>query len=230
MLIRFLAIILKKKMIRFLNKRKRIIFVIVVVMVFIMVWSAANSESEVELGEVIENETGWNTYVNKEYGFKIDFPRDWKLFEDFERLSPIINIYKSRFDSKPPYDHFSNINVVAIFPRGVETEVLIGETVISEIEIDANTDSILDYVLSDDQVWATYITFLDLESPWKSWGSVWARAEIIDVEFACENNGKPVLIEECNPFEGDQFVRSGEVNQEIVNIQKEILESFSFLE
>ena len=192
---------MKVKYQKITSKKSIYILVLLIVLIAVSLWvmnSLTKTESATGLiTEAVNADEGWKTYTNEEYGFKIDFPKDWRIAEDFERTSPIINIYKPKFDKKPPFDHFSDVNAISIFPRGVETEALIGETVDSEIAISASVDidEVVDYVLKNGDVWARYITFDTVEEPWKSWGSVWARAEIKNLEFSCENGSEIVPIE-----------------------------------
>ena len=220
-----------------LNRKKHrfvlvIFFILILLIVIDLIIIFAKPDVEISsITESVENGEEWKTYTNTEFNFKVDFPSDWKVYEDFERTSPIINIYKSRFDVKPPFDQFSNIDAVLVFPRGVETEALIGETIDSEIVLvdSVEFESVIDYVLKDGQIWATYITFEEVPESWKSWGSVWARSYVENIEFTCRSGEDEIDINKCDPFGGDTFVREGETDVEVREIQERILESFEFI-
>lgn len=226
------------------NKNRILVLILLVVSLTLVILGIYNvvSAPEIMPGQISESDNveaeGWKTYTNEVFNFKIDFPSDWKLAEDFNRASPIINIYKPRFDARPPFDQFSDINAVSIFPRGIETEALIGQMTESRVEIDfpdlaVSVDKAVDYSLVDGGVWATYITFDGLTEPWEPWGSIWATAEIKDVKFSCLSGPASAQIEieleKCNPFGGDVFTRKGTVDPEIIVIQERILESFRFI-
>jgi hypothetical protein len=224
---------------KILKKINKTVLVLITAALVLFLWFLTLDKGTGGDGIIIgSEENGWNTYINEEYNFKISFPNDWKVYEDFELTSPIVNVYKPQFDKKPPFDHFSNTNAVSIFPRGVETEALIGQIIDSDIDFEtdfsetgATVEKVSDYVLENGQIWARYITFEGLEEPWKPWGSVWSRAEISDSEFYCISGmtGENIEVNNCNPFGGDVFVRQGEIDPTIVEIQDRILESFSFL-
>lgn len=220
-----------------INNRKYAIVVPLIVLSVILVivgWKFIPNESA-DKGVITKSveESDWNTYTSKEYSFEISFPRDWRVHEEFKNTSPIINIYKPEFDKKPPFDHFSDVNSISIFPRGVDTEVLIGETAQFESEVVMNesvdVDGITDYILESGVVWARYITFNSVPENWRPWGSVWSRSRIKGLEFSCDSGGEIIPIENCNPFGGDVFVRTGSLDPAIIEIQKEILESFKFI-
>jgi len=220
--------------IQFLKNKKYwfVVVALVVLLVALFVISNMFTQDSLPKGQIIEsqtNETGWKTYINSKYNFQIDFPDGWNISETEEGSTPIINIYKMKFNLKPPFDHFSDVDAISIFPQGIETEALIGEVVESDLQSDQPIENKRDYVLDNGEVWATYITFTKVPGSWRAWGSVWARTQIKEVEFSCIRDEEKILIEKCNPFGGDIFIRSGSVNQKIVDIQRTILESFKFI-
>lgn len=213
-----------------------LILIAVSVAVIFWAWTLI-SKPEVMVGVITESENGdsnWKTYINEDYDFKIDFPKDWKVYESPKGEVPVINIYKPQFDKQPPFDYFSDVNSISIFPQGIETEALIGEVAPFESEVvisdeSVDVEKITDYILQSGVVWARYITFNSTPKSWKQWGSVWARSEIVNLEFSCNRDGSEILMEECNPFGGDAFIRTGTVDPVIIEIQKQILESLVFL-
>jgi hypothetical protein len=187
-----------------------------------------NQKLEVEV-EISENNPSWNLYENKEYGFSVEFPSNWKIYEDFETVSPTINIYLPNSKVEPPFDHFADIDNVSIFPKGLQTEAVIGQSQKTKIEFNFESDKSVDYLLSDGTVWATYLSFDSLKEPWKPWGFVWTRNTIKDLEYLCMRNSYEISLDECNPFDGDEFVRFGSVNPEIRLVQEEIIKTFKFI-
>jgi len=182
-------------------------------------------------GAVIESATekDWNTYVNEQYHFSIDFPSDWKIYEDFGDNGPVINIYKSKFGQKPPFDHFSEISNVSIFPTGIPTEGIIGQSQKSEMELNFSAEEKIDYILRGGDIWGTYVTFEKVPDSWKPWGFLWSKIDVKDLKYICERLGAEVSINECNPYGGDEFIREGQVDLEIREIQVKILESFKLI-
>jgi hypothetical protein len=228
-----------KKIIRF-KKRKIFVPLIILIVVYgLFLNSDRLSRSDLPNGIIIKTteDGSWNTYVNETYGFTINFPNSWRVSEDFERVSPIINIYKPEFDLQAPFDHFANYNNVTIFPRGIETESIIGQTNESELLMHESIEELIDekteYILSDKTVWATQINFnKKLQKQlltWKPWGFVWVRTKILDESYSCTNGSVEILLDECNPFEGDEFIRHGKVKTEDVETLEKIISTFKFL-
>lgn len=196
--------------------------------IFIGVYNLGSDEK----GIVTKNdqEQGWQNYTNKTYGFSIDFPKNWVLYENFDTHTPVINIYKQDLGiGKPPFDFYSDVNQISIFPKGLETEELVGETIDSKIDFDFEVDKKIDYVLGDETVWATLLNpNFNLES-WKEWGFIWISSKINNKKNVCIRNGAEISFEECNPYGGDIFRTYGAVDQNIRNIQIEILKTFKTL-
>lgn len=222
---------------KLISQRKPVLIVVFIFLLLLFLLSINNfliRKTEPLTGSVNPSTVGesWVNYTNKKYGFSIDFPSTWKISEHLIDANPIINIYKPTFNTKkPPYDHFDEIANVSIFPNGVATEPLIGEiNDESKIKLGNESREIKNYILENGEIWASGITFKNPPSTWKSWGFIWFRSEIKNLKQSCERSGIEIDIIECNPFGGDVFVRRGEVNEEVRNIQIKILESFKFLE
>ncbi|NCS99027.1 hypothetical protein GW764_02455 [Candidatus Parcubacteria bacterium] len=207
-----------------------VIFLVGALLIFIGYQNLKEINKKTGEIKISEENPSWNTYTNYEYGFEIDFPADWKIYEDFENVSPIINIYIPNNNLKPPFDNFADVNNVSIFPRGLQSEIIIGQFEESEIDVDFEYDEMINYLLEDNTVWATYIKPEDLGDPWESWGFIWTKTRINNIEYKCLENEVEVSLDECNPFEGDEFVRTGQVDSEIREIQEEIVKSFKVIE
>ena len=220
------------KILKKLNK-KVVIYSVAFLLATILIWFGyhfpQNKKTPNVEVEISENNPAWNLYENKEYGFSIEFPSEWKIYEDFEEISPTINIYLPKKDVYPPFDHFADINNVSIFPKGVQTETVIGQSQKTKIGFNFKSDKSIDYVLEDGTIWATYISFDSVKDPWKSWGFIWTRNTINNLVYKCQRGELEISLNECNPFEDDKFVRSGSVNSDIRVIQEEIIKSFKFL-
>jgi len=212
------------------------VFLFSAILIFIGYNFPQNSQkAEVEV-EISENNPSWNLYTNTEYRFSIEFPSDWKIHEELETDNPIINIYLLDTNIKPPFDHFADINNISIFPKGLQTKAVIGEYQKAELDFNFKSDKAIDYILEDGSVWATYIsvwaTYISFDSskkPWKPWGFIWAKSTIDDLNYKCVRAGFEISLNECNPFEGDEFIRSGSTNIEIRKIEEEIISSFKFI-
>lgn len=210
---------------------KKGILIGVVILIVALTW-VFNREEEVPSKLVKDLDTNLVTYTNEAYNFSLEFPNTWNLFEDFESGSPIINIYKRVPGINPPYDHFSAVPHVSIYPNGLPTEGLVGEIVdVTESQKYINEDvaEVGEYVLDNGDVWARFITFKKVPKSWQSWGFVWARGEVKEYEEFCFSNGEEISVYECNVFNGDEIVRGGNISNGVNEIELEILKSFRFL-
>lgn len=106
----------------------------------------------------------WSTYHSEELGFRVDHPPGWKVHESTDERSPVVSFYEpASWDEPPKTPHASEERgFVAIFPRGLGTEGVFGET--GDVALDLNEE--LDretskhYTLRDGETWAW---FLELE-------------------------------------------------------------------
>jgi hypothetical protein len=222
----------KKKQKKSFNKLY--VLLAVVLLLIAAIFILRQSDKDVPAGNIQESEQqSWQTYVNDEYNFSIDFPRGWHLYEDFDTASPIINFYVSRPGVEAPLDHFSRTAHVSIYPNGIPTDGIIGDRVeISESQdlISENVSNFTNYTLNDGRVWARMITFEDHPESWKDWGFVWARTEVKNYQERCFSGEQEVSEFECNVFMGDEIRRFGEVNEDMTQTQLKMLNSFKFLE
>lgn len=225
----------KKKINTKISKRlnKKIITrLVVVLLAFLLILYGLSifNEEETSFIGISENNPSWNTYINYEYSFSIDFPSTWKVYEDFETVSPTINIYLPNKNVNPPFDHFAEINNVSIFPKGLPTETVIGQYEKTDVNFSFESDRAIDYVLENGEAWATYISVYDFGDPWKDWGFIWSKVIINDIEYRCLDGDVEIELDSCNPFEGDDFVRVGKIDQDIRETQEEIIKTFKLLQ
>ncbi len=211
--------------------KKKITYIVIILIVFLGIFFFYNETHKQDIkSEVVKSESGqWTTYFNYEYGFSIDFPEGWEINEDYKNVSPTINIFMPNKKVIPPFDHFADINNVSIYPKGLPTEAVIGQSKTTDIDLDYKFDKSIDYILEDGSAWATYINFEKVSDPWKPWGFLWAKTVVNDIEYKCLRSGKEIELDNCNPFEDDEFVRMGVVDSDIREIQEKIIRSFKFI-
>ena len=183
--------------------------------------------------ESSQEEAGWIKYTSVDFNFSISFPHDWKIYEDLENdLEPKINIYKPAYTTKPPLTHFSPETNISIFPKGLATEGVIGETrdskigstILSAEKIEKATD----FLLADGKVWANFIVFSEPPQSWKPWGFIWVNTAIRDLTYKCQSGTYEKPIEECDPFTGDVLKRVGKIDGTTRDLQMKILSTFKF--
>lgn len=174
----------------------------------------------------------WAVYRSDKYGFEIKYPPDWTVAVD-EEFEPKINIYKKDETTAPPFIHHHNVTQVSIFPKGIGTEGVDGETVPSDIDFLEVTAQSIDFLLEDGARWGTYATFENRPPSWESFGFVWASARIEDSFSECVLNGEILPMERCDlgvdrPA-GANIVLRGKMDPAERDVEKQILETFRFL-
>jgi hypothetical protein len=176
----------------------------------------------------------WNAHTNNQYGFEIRYPEGWRVYTGtLPGNTPIINIYKIGETENPPFSHHSQVTNVSIFPHGVPTEGVVGQTVRTTVDMNMEVERGFDYILGDGERWATYMTFAIPPESWEPWGFAWARTLIVDGGELCLRNGEEVPLQNCDlgiESEGTTLVRTGSINTEDRRIQEQILSTLRFLD
>jgi len=131
--------------------------------------------------------------------------------------------------SKEQYIHHDNVTQISIFPQGVATEAVRGETAPGSSEIGVSIKESLDHILKNGEVWASFINPAQSQENWRDWGFIWAAQKVSDPSFGCVRQGVEISVEECDPFFGDQFTRSGIIDNEFNEIKMRMLQSFKFI-
>jgi hypothetical protein len=181
----------------------------------------------------IENSTeqaNWVKYTNTDFNFTISFPENWKIYEDLsDAKTPKINIYQPEYKTTLPLDNFSKESNVSIFPKGLPTDAVMGQTQGVNFNLVEKTDKAFDYLLTNKMAWASFITFANPNKTWEPWGFIWLNTEIKDMTYKCKSGDKEVALDICNTFEGDILERQGSIDKEVRNTELKILSTFKFL-
>jgi hypothetical protein len=175
----------------------------------------------------------WSTYRNEEYGFSLRYPGNWEVFEgDDDPVAVRFNIYDPiTGEGLPPYDHHSqDVAHVSVFPQGVPTEGISGDSTSSNVSFGVEVRNDHDYLLADGSRFATQANFPSRPSSWNDSGFIFANTPVENLEVECLREGEKIPENECNPLMGDGLIRYGEIDEEMRTIQKAILESFDFIE
>ena len=211
-----------------------VIFLIAVGIFIYVVYDADRKDrlsSEEEPKSEMVDTTGWNVFESETYGFRLRYPDGWRVasFPDHE-IAPTFNIYPENIEESGPFTHHSDIPHVSVFPKGVPTEGIFGESKKSEVLFQEEALEMRDFVLVDGEVWATLagLSFTDRPLTWTESGFIFARARIANLETICLRDGVPVSEEVCDPLFGDTIVREGNVDSFERAIERAILESFQF--
>lgn len=218
---------------------KKTFFSIFLVIIFSIIIFIVSNKEEQKFSFIIvsENKSDYETYINNKYNFAFDYPKGWKVYEDFEKVSPIINIYKEKLGSRPPYDYLSDTSVVSIYPKGQDARGsgVFGQKKDLKLDfIDYNEiipilNKKEEYILENGNSWAIYLDFENYPDSWKSWGFVWASVNVSNKDYSCKRNGIKISIDECNPIESDEFIRIGNTDLEEFEELFEIIKSIRFI-
>lgn len=202
--------------------------VVIVLLVGIIVWGVKDRQ-----GLLNPNETpgaqAWQTYTSEKYGVTFQYPDTWQVAVD-EQI-PGIHVFK-KGTTKPNYlTHHTPFTHVSIYPHGIGTEGVFGQTVPSSITYKAPVKQAVDYVLKDGIRWGTMVTFNNVPSSWQAFGYAWAGAEISNHKTQCIKNGQVLSNDVCDigvEYESTQTVHSGTINTEDRKTQEQILVSIQF--
>lgn len=186
--------------------------------------------------------SAWLTYENEDFDFKIMHPADWVVYEAPDHFAgPAFNIYPKSYEAAVtsrdlPLIHHSPAPNVSIFPHGVPTEGVFGETAPSTVEFTESPMRAFDFLLENGDRWATFAgypygprNYGENSKTWMESGFIWARAEIENYNPVCLRDGKEMPVESCD-FLGstDQLIHRGQVDKAMRAIEVEILKSFQF--
>lgn len=177
-------------------------------------------------------EPQWLTYTNDTYGFRLEYPSDWRVAEFSDGAFPAVNVYKPETAAglELPLIHHSNATQVSIFPSGVPTEGIIGQDQPSTLSFKPNGALAIDFVLADGSRWATYVRFDQAPASWNQSGFVWGSVKLDDLVINCLVNGVEMATDQCAPPlpDGAELLRRATVSREDQGTVERILTSFTF--
>lgn len=178
----------------------------------------------------------WEDFKNEQFNFSLRYPaNDWNMYNgDSNELFPAFNFYikPAGVPLDLPLNHFANFNHVSVYPEGIPTEGVFGQTKDFGLDlgIEVEEESKL-YLLEDGTPFAAFIKPDNPPQSWNENGFVWMRLEINNLNVRCLRDGEEIDSDDCDPMaEDDQIMRSGSVNEELWEIQKEVVKSFVFTE
>ncbi len=221
-----------------INKKIKLVFwalIFLFFLYFLIVIIKPNFRNQ--SGKVIRDEisSGWNIYTNKKYEFEIKFPDHWNYFEDFSDSIPIINFYPKSHSKKPPFDNFSEVSHISIFPNGLPIGGVVGdqldatESIENERILQESVRQVINFNLHDGSVWARMIQFSSTPKSWNDRGYVWIRYEITGYDEKCMRGEQEISAHDCDFFGGDRIQRFGRINKGNEHLIEQIISSYKFL-
>lgn len=174
----------------------------------------------------------WLTYQNETYDFQLTYPPDWRIWEGELVGVPVISVIPpATASSSLPLSHHSNFTQVSIFPAGVPTEGVFGETATSTVAFQPPLTQAWDYHLAAGQTWGTYANFQTPPSSWEPWGFLWGAVAVSDQETRCLGSRDQVLsATDCDlpRSPGARVVHFGQIDDASRQRVVQIMESFRF--
>ena len=183
-------------------------------------------------GDSVPAETQWLTYTNETYGFRLEYPSDWRVAEFSDGAFPAINVYKPETTEglDLPLIHHSNATQVSVFPNGVPTEGIIGQSQPSTLTFKPGGALATDFVLADGSRWATYSRFNRAPAGWDQSGFVWGAVKLDDLTIDCLVDGVELPTDQCAPPlpDGAVLLRHANVSRQDRADVERILSSLTF--
>lgn len=166
------------------------------------------------------------TYRSERFGFAIDVPAGWRVYEGSDPYVPVINVYPPIVTAKPPFDQAADVVAVSIFPQGIRNTFILG----GSEKRDREEGVVTNFKLESGETWATRLVPAEPPKSWKPWGFVWARARVTGLSFGCRRDGEEIPYGDCDPTGGDDVIRRGTLDAASAKLVTKMLESFRFEE
>lgn len=173
----------------------------------------------------------WMTYSDETYHFTMVYPARWRVVSSEFVGYPRISFYdpNETGGAQPPFDHHANAVHVSVYPKGVPSEGIFGETDSTKINMQEHVKSAINFIMDDSMPWASMITFSTFPASWNEGGFVFARALIHGESTSCLRGSETVSENTCDPMTGDVIVRKGTVDPDVRATEVRMLESFRFV-
>jgi hypothetical protein len=171
----------------------------------------------------------WRAYESEKWGFALDVPPGWEVFEGSDPYVPVVNVYAPAPRKKPPFDQSADVANVSVYPLGIKDTNIFSARERVETDVPGAGDATeTRFTLEDGSVWARQLNFAEAPEGWKPWGFVWARANVSNLAFGCSREGVEVPFEDCAPLGGDEVVRRGALDRVNAQTVERILRSVRF--
>ena len=181
-------------------------------------------------------------YSNPEYDIALGIPNSWILLEEPQKGTDNIgiNLFKrgTGAEQELPLSIHSKAHhsYIAIWPRGLGTELPAGKRSAlrsvpdgPDLSFTIDTSKSRTLQLKDGSTWGYFIVPKNPPQHWSENGFIFAQIQVNDHKTTCfdEETNKHLSMKECDPLEGDHFVRKGDRNEQNAAVIHSILESLS---
>lgn len=190
------------------------------------------------------DETELETYQNASYDFSMEIPESWRVVENPDQVNngQAINIFppdQDIADDLPKNVHGdAGSTYLAIWPKGFGTELPSGSSgsfaeasiALPALNIVADKEKSQVFYLKNQQPWAFFIIPQSPPASWSDMGFIYAQYGVANFTATCydKTTGEVKDIKNCDPMEGDRFVREGNVMEEEAARVNKMLESIRF--
>lgn len=220
---------------------KKILILIVVIILVLssyFIYQQKQSNFSDQFNNKTEQKIPAKTFESLNYSFSLSYPDSWQTFSQYDEIEPKINFYDSQTlqeTNKLPLNHFMNETNVSVFPLGIPTEGLFGQTLSIEeanlnfpYELSPNSRV---YILENGQPFAAYLIPVNHPENWKDYGFIWVRSKVDNLAVKCQRGTEEIAFENCDPLtQGDEIIWQGNVNPEKWQEALSVIESFKFTE
>lgn len=221
----------------FTKKENQTMLILIIISVILIIsgfyFLNKNGENGLEPRKIPSsiNEVIWKNYSNNEFGFKLEYPEHFNLYEGDASWGPAINFYLDKRPDILPISFYSNenINHISVYPLGVAAGGPLGYFEESEYKNTNNFDfEVKQYKTYNGETWGASFKPKQTPDKWQPFGFIWISSKIDNKEYKCFNNSVEKDIELCDPYSGDEFYLIGEVDSEFVELSREIIDRLSF--
>jgi hypothetical protein len=200
----------------------------------------AGSDPQVPPSEDITIQPGnWENYENTTYGLSLEIPQEWTPVEtpDAAGNNFVTNIIpaSSSAATQLPLDVHgdASLSYISILPDGLGTEYPSGQSTtiagfsgeIPEMDFAVNENESKVFQLENGSVWAYAIRPDNPPNSWADAGFIFAQIAVNDFQAHCydKDSGTEISLRNCDPLEGDRFVREGKIDANAAQIIRGIL-------
>lgn len=203
---------------------------VLIIFGLVFLFNDQNSDSGPRKIPNSEDEIVWIKFENKKFNFIAEYPKHFLVFEDDQKFGTVFNFYFDVKQSLLPLTNLSEESHISVYPTGVP----IGGNpdtnfVSSDYKNKNNIEfTIQEYKTYSGKTWAIKAIPKMTPKNWKEWGFIWISSKIKNQTFRCFDGKIEITTDSCNPFEGDEFYKEGEVDDDIIKIGREFLDRINF--